>query len=94
MPRTGHNLTRRRAASRRLPVLECGRADPWYYESANGVRQFPLELTDGYVAAAHHLLDLGLTPAPNLEGLRQMWRRGSCHRRDAARIAQAWELVQ
>ena len=76
-------LPRRRAASRRLPVLDCRRSDPWYYQPP----------VAGYPDAAAHLLELGLTPAPDIEGLRQMWRRGSCHRRDAARIAQAWELT-
>lgn len=76
---------RRRAASRRLPVLKCGRSEPWHYPEPD---------ERGYVAAVEHLLQLGMTPAPNSDGLRAMWRRGSHHRRDAARIAQAWELVQ
>ena len=75
---------RRRDAARRLPPLSTGRADPWRYEPP----------TAGYEDAAAYLLAAGLTPAPDIDGLRAMWRRGSHHRRDAARIAQAWEVAQ
>lgn len=83
MPRTGHNLTRRRAVSQRLPVLDCRRSDPWHYEPP----------TAGYEDAAAYLSERGLLPAPNCDGLRAMWRAGGSHRRNAARIAQAWELT-
>ena len=50
-------LRRRREASYRLPVLECGRSDPWYYD--------PLPLSDnqldGWVATVVHLEGHGLT---------------------------------
>lgn len=95
--RTDHNLTRRRAASRRLPVLDCGRSDPWHYPTLSNpkhVSDLPSEWGErGYAAAAHHLIELGLTPAPNRDGLRRMWRRGGCHRRAATLVAQAWELA-
>jgi hypothetical protein len=46
--------------------------------------------TRGYEPAALYLLDLGLLPAPNLEGLREMWAAGGESRR-AAVIARRWD---
>ncbi|BCO56459.1 hypothetical protein MINTM005_17030 [Mycobacterium intracellulare] len=81
------NITRqlraRRAASRRLPVLECGRSDPWFYKPP----------TAGYEDAAAHLLEHGLLPAANWEGLQAMWRSGGRSQQAAVFIARAWELV-
>jgi hypothetical protein len=77
-------LPRRRATSWRLPVLQCGRSDPWFYPEP-GER--------GYAAAAHHLLELGLTPAPSLDGLRLMWKRSGNGRRMAQVVAERWGLV-
>lgn len=77
-------LRTRRAASRRLPVLgDSGRSDPWWYEPT----------TVGYESAALHLLDLGLLPAANPDGLLEMWRRGGRARQAAQFIAERWELV-
>ena len=77
-------LQRRRAASWRLPALDPGRrSDPWHYEP-------PI---NGYEDAAHHLLSLGLLPAPNREGLQAIWLRGGHHRQAAEVIAQRWELT-
>ncbi|WP_375488022.1 hypothetical protein [uncultured Mycobacterium sp.] len=81
MPR---QLRARRAASWRLPVLDSGRSDPWHYLPP-GVR--------GYPDAATHLLDHGLTPAPNREGLQVLWRRGGHSRRAAQFIAERWEAA-
>jgi hypothetical protein len=72
-------VRRRREASYRLPVLESGRSDPWWYEPP-GPR--------GYEQAAQHLLERGLLPAPNREGLQVMRDRQA-----AQHIAQAWELA-
>jgi hypothetical protein len=47
----------------------------------------------GYVEAAHHLLNHGLTPAPNLPALRAMWKAGGAHRRAAQVIAERWEVA-
>jgi hypothetical protein len=79
------SLRRRRESSRRLPVLESGYADPWRRS------QSPVA---GYSAAAEHLTELGLLPAPDTLALRDMYRRGGHHRRVAEHIATAWELVQ
>jgi hypothetical protein len=77
-------LRARRAASYRLPVLECGRSDPWHYRPPGAA---------GYEDAALHLLELGLTPAPNRDGLMAIWRRGGHSRQAAEFIADAWELA-
>lgn len=75
---------RRRARSWRLPTLDSGRSDPWWYPGP-GER--------GYEDAAGHLLDHGLTPAPNLLALRSMWKAGSDSRRVAQVIVERWEPV-
>ena len=72
------SLRVRRSASYRLPG-----GDPWIYPA----------LTDGYERAVLHLTELGLTPAPNVEALRAMHRRGGRQRRAAERIAEAWSLT-
>jgi hypothetical protein len=78
------HLHLRRTASRRLPVLDSGRADPWHY---------PPPGEHGYPEAVAHLLAHGLLPAPNHAGLRAMWRAGGQSRHTAELIAQAWELA-
>jgi len=77
------NYTRRRGASRRLPVLSTGRADPWRWQ--------PVSV--GYAAAAAHLIELGLIPAPNVDALRAMWRVGGYHRQTAEVIAERWGMT-
>lgn len=77
-------LRRRRAAANLLPPSACGRRDPWWYEPP-GER--------GYEQAAFHLLDRGLLPAADCDGLRGMHRSGGASRKAALSIAQAWELV-
>lgn len=74
-------LHRRRTASRRLPRLESGRPDPWHY---------PAPTAGGYRDAAHHLAAHGLTPAPNVAALRDMWKAGGESRRVAAVISDRW----
>lgn len=84
-------LRRRRAATYRLPVLDCGHADPWT------CRHDPVTVTDqyvdGYRNAAEHLLANGLTPAPNLIAMRAMWRRGGTDRDLVRAIAERWEIA-
>jgi hypothetical protein len=70
-------LRRRRAACR-------GASDPWSY---------PPPGPRGYPAAAQHLLGCGLTPAPNLAALREMWRSGGEQRAAADLIADRWGLA-
>jgi hypothetical protein len=82
--RTCGQMRARRAASQRLAALDSGRSDPWWYEPP-GER--------GYDAAAAHLLELGLTPAPNLPALRAMWKAGPESRRVAQVLAELWGLV-
>jgi hypothetical protein len=82
--RAGYQLRIRRAASWRLPAPCSGRSDPWWYPEP-GER--------GYEDAAAHLLELGLTPAPNPAALRAMWMAGGQSRRAAEVIAERWGLV-
>ena len=84
MSGTPYQLRIRRAASWRLPASCSGRSDPWWYPEP-GER--------GYEDAAAHLLELGLTPAPNPAALRAMWMAGGQSRRYAEVIAERWGLV-
>jgi hypothetical protein len=77
-------LRHRRLASQRSVPLGGGRRDPWWYEP-------PGEC--GYEQAALHILERGLLPAVNREGLRVMHRQGGASRNAAQDIAQAWELA-
>lgn len=72
-------LCARRAASQRL---EGG--DPWSY---------PPPGERGYQAAALHLLEVGLLPAADREGLRLMYRRGGSCRQAAEFIAERWDMA-
>jgi hypothetical protein len=73
VPRFSHSaaLRRRREASRRLPVLDCGRSDPWHYD------EVPLtdHQLDGAADAAEHLLALGLAPVFDMVTIRALWPR-------------------
>jgi hypothetical protein len=80
---TVRQLGARRAASWRLPALDSGRSDPWHY----------LAPTAGYEAAALHLLAHGLTPAPNVPAMREMWKADLDSRRAVQIIAERWKLV-
>jgi hypothetical protein len=80
----GDQLRRRRGASYRLPVLDSCHSNPWWCE---------LPSERGYAQAAEHLLNCGLTPAPNLAALRSMWKAGGASRRAAQVIAERWELA-
>lgn len=65
-------LKRRRAASRRMPVLGCGNADPWRYaEPALSDHQL-----DGWAQAAEHLTAIGCRPIVPVDIARALWRRG------------------
>jgi hypothetical protein len=75
---------RRRDGAVRLLILESGRSDPWRYDGP-GVR--------GYEDAAHHLLAHGLTPAPNIPAMREMWKAGAESRWAVQIITQRWELA-
>jgi hypothetical protein len=81
-------LRARRAATFRVERLSCGvHADPWVCRCG-----LP-DPASGYESAAVHLLELGLTPAMNHEGLRSMWRCGGQQRQAAELIAQRWEAA-
>jgi hypothetical protein len=78
------NLRIRRRASWRMPVLHCGRSDPWWWTESD---------ERGFDSAAAHLLELGLTPAPHRDGLRSMRRRGGRSRQNAELITQRWGVA-
>jgi hypothetical protein len=65
-----------------------GTCAPAASTSPNASRQ-----SNGYADAALHLLECGLLPAPNLDGLRLMWKAGGHSRHAAQLIAERWELV-
>lgn len=71
-----HGLRQRRAATYRLPVLDCGCTDPWTCRCTTA------ELTtDSAVAAADHLTRHGLAPLFGIGQGRALWR---CGHRDLA----------
>jgi hypothetical protein len=80
-------LHRRRSATYRIPRFDhCPCVDPWTCRC-----QQPELTTESYVAAAHHLLDLDLPPAPDLPAMRALWRRGE---RNLVRdITSRWEVA-
>jgi len=80
----GRQLHARRGASLRLPMLESGCRDPWRYGP----------MTTSYEAAAAHLLECGLLPAPNMPALRAMWRRRGESQRAAYEICERWGLIR
>jgi hypothetical protein len=94
---TGHShyiagLRRRGAVARRLTILPCGCSDPWNHHCHNATRQPTEREVDGYGAAVAHLYGQGLTPAPQLDELRALWRRGGVERRLAQSVAQRWAV--
>jgi hypothetical protein len=84
---SGHALRRRRAAAERLPILDCGFADPWSARCRRGDSPTVAEV-DGYAAAVRLLDGLGLTPAPLLPELRALWRQGD--RAAVASVTTRW----
>lgn len=81
---------KRRQATARLSILECGHADPWICrcrEPEPSARQ-----VDAYAAAVHHLNHLGLGAAPLLPELRQLWRRGASERQLVGAVTTGWEV--
>lgn len=86
-------LHRRREAAADLRPMLCGCRDPWpcrHYEEPVSITD---QFVDGYRDACEHLLAEGLTPAPNVDALRVMWRRGGQEQRLAMRITELWEGV-
>lgn len=88
----GAGLHRRRTEARALRPLRCGCRDPWPCRHY-GADQAPVtdQFVDGYRDAALHLLAEGLLPAPNVEALRALWRRGGEDQQLARRIAEDWK---
>ena len=85
-------LKRRRDASERLPVLDCGHPDPWTCQHASDATLTDCEV-DAYIATAELLFASGLCPAPRLPEMRAMWRRKGDAQRLARRIASQWQVI-
>lgn len=81
---------RRRRASHRLPVLDCGHSDPWRSWRPEHVSDLQV---DGYRAAVQHLRAHGLLAAPNIPAMQELWRLGGEDRRLVSELAAAWELA-
>lgn len=74
-------LRRRRAASRRLPVLPCGHSDPWVcgtcYPNLYPLTEALVEKREeSMVSAIKALFDAGVLPVINVDDARSLWRRG------------------
>lgn len=81
-------LGARRAASRRLPPLACGCADPWLcrcYDPEPSDRD-----ADAYLAAVRHLFEHELAPALLVDTARILWRRGPAERAIVSGVASRW----
>jgi hypothetical protein len=88
-------LKRRRAAARRLAILDCGCSDPWGHDHElllDEKKVSDVEL-DAYRDTALMLLSVGLTPAPNLPAMRMLWRRGGADRDLVSQISSRWEVA-
>jgi hypothetical protein len=79
-------LRRRRAASRRVPPLDCGCPDPWCRCSEPPLSE---RMIDAGRDAALHLLDAGNVPILEFEVLQALWRRGGADRVLAEQLHQA-----
>ena len=82
-------LRRRRAASYRLPVLESGRRDPWYYDHPGQPSE---KMVTAYRDAVLFVFDAGMTPAAFVPEMRALWRRGGDDQRLVRDICEHWEL--
>lgn len=95
MTATGYvaGMKRRRAYADTAGRLTCGRCtDPWTCRCYNP-DQITERYVDGYRDAAESLLAQGLPPAPNIQAMRMMWRRGGHDQQIARRISELWEVA-
>lgn len=77
-------LRRRRDASYRLPVLNCGCPDPWPCRCSDPL--LSSNMVDAGRDAALHLLKSGAVPVLKFEVLQALWRRGGADRELAERV--------
>lgn len=84
-------LHRRRCATQRLAVLDCGCADPWTCRCT----QHPLteRALDGWRDAAHAVLSEGMKPLVPAEVRRSLWRRGGADRALAEKLTAILEVA-
>lgn len=82
----------RRGATRRLPPLDCGHADPWLCR-CGGTDDLTEGAVDAYADALAHLKTHGLLGAPFIPELRALWRRGEAGRRMVRDITSRWVVA-
>lgn len=86
-------LRRRRQAADDMRRMDCGCTDPWPCRHFDEPVMLSEHRVDAYRAAALTLLESGLTPAPNVECLRALWRRGGDDRKLVRDISQRWVVA-
>ena len=86
-------LRRRRQAADDMRRMDCGCTDPWPCRHSDQTTVLSEHQIDAYRAAAQTLLENGLTPAPNVECLRALWRRGGKDRMLVRDISQRWVVA-
>lgn len=84
-------LRRRRAATDRVERLACGCRDPWTHRCTGDPTSE--RMADAYKDAVAHLGLLGLTAAPRVDEMRQLWRRGGAYQRLVRTVAERWEIA-
>jgi hypothetical protein len=85
-------LHRRRAATYRVPPLDCNCRDPWTCRCRSDAQ--PSErMVDAYRDAALTISAVGLTPALFVPEGRALWRRGRADRDLVRAISSRWEAA-
>lgn len=79
-----HPWRRRRDASRRLPVLDCGCSDPWLHRCTPP--SLSEKMVDAGRDAARHLLDIGYPPILRPDTLTALHARGGDDRQLAKEL--------
>lgn len=86
------DLRRRSAAAQRFPTLGCGCRDPWRCQCDNADATPSDREIEAYAAAVRHLAAIGLTAAPRLPEMRNLWKRSPADRKIVATVASNWEI--
>lgn len=85
-------LRNRRDAAKRSVPHDCTCRDTWTcrcYDRSELTERH----VDAYRDAVLHLLDNGMMPAPDIQAMRVMWRRGGRERHIVSEIASSWEAA-
>ena len=73
--------------------LWCGCRDPWTCRHYDEPKPLTDHGVDAYRAAALALIEAGCCPAPNIDALRALWRRGGADRELVLEISQRWVVA-